>query len=134
MAGAGMFWAGLSFYWSVRPPEWLTALLIGYGLEFSTPFVPGVLYSWYACMHSFYIALSVGLSHMLISRGWMRTAAFAAALPGPGFALSLLQMIPAVRIWLSLNETEWRKFFEWRHRANPVNDLTKKRGGKLLPF
>lgn len=129
MAAAGTVWSFAVFYCSVRPPAWLPFLA---GLE--TPFMPGVLYSWYACMHSFYIALSVLLCHMLISRGWLRAAAVAAAVPGPGFLFGLPQLIPAVQIYRAAGQAEWKKFFEWRHRANPVNDLTKKRGGKLLPF
>ncbi|MCR9144881.1 MAG: hypothetical protein NXI24_21770 [bacterium] len=129
MAAAGTVWAFAVFYWSVSPPTWLP---LPAGAE--TPFMPGVLYSWYACMHSFYIALGVFLCHMLISRGWLRAAAFAAMVPGPGFLFSLPQIVSAVRIYRAAGRNEWKKFFEWRHRANPVNDLTKKRGGKLLPF
>jgi hypothetical protein len=129
MAAAGTLWSLIVFYFSVRPPAWVPVLA---GLK--TPFVPGVLYSWYACMHSFYIALSVFLCHMLISRGWLRAAAFAAMIPGPGFLFGLPQWIPAAQIYRAAGRSDWKKFFEWRHRVNPVNDLTKKRGGKLLPF
>ncbi len=129
MAAAGTVWACAVFYVSVRPPAWLPVLA-----DQPTPIMPVVLYSWYACMHSFYIALSVFLSHMLISRGWLRAAAIAALVPGPGFLFSLPQLIAAARIYRAAGRPEWKKFFEWRHRANPVNDLTKKRGGKLLPF
>ena len=137
MSLAGAAWAFAVFYFSVRRPEWLLALLpegLRASQENATPFIPGVLYSWYACMHSFYIALGVVLCHLLVSRGWLRAAAMAAAVPGPGLFFSLPQMLPALRILRAAGRDEWKKFFEWRHRSNPVNDLTKKRGGKLLPF
>jgi hypothetical protein len=127
LAALDALWSFGFFYCSLRPPLWLAAYV-------DTPFVPGVLYSWYACMHSFYIALCVGLGHFLVSRGWLRAAAFAAAIPGPGFLLSLPQMIPAFWIFHTMGREAWQKFFEWRHRSNPVNDLTKKGRGKLLPF
>ena len=131
MSIAGALWACTVFYFSVRPPGWLVNF---FGLSSATPFVPGVLYSWYACMHSFYVGLGVALSHSLVSRGWLRAAACGAMLPGPGALFGLVQLVPAFRIFRALARTEWKIFFEWRHRANPVNDLTKKRGGKLLPF
>ncbi|MBX7057196.1 MAG: hypothetical protein K1X75_03975 [Leptospirales bacterium] len=122
-AAAGAVWGSLCFYFSLRPPHFL-------GLEDIAPLRAGVYYSWYACVHSFYVALAVALAYFLASRGWLRAAALACAIPGPGFLFNLPLIPFAWHLHRRLGEPEWRQFFEWRMRFHPVNDLTDQRRRK----
>lgn len=119
-SGLGALWGCLCFYFSLRPPLAISAL-------YGAPLRAGVYYSWYACVHCFYVALSVGLAYFLASRGWLRAAALACAIPGPGLLFNLPFLLIAWRIYRRLHAPAWKQFFEWRARTHPVNDLTHRR-------
>lgn len=126
MGGFGALWSAGVFVFSVRPPAFLSA--------FSHPlFHPGIIYSWYSCLHAFYVLLAVGLAHFLASRGWLRAAALACVIPGPGFLFGLAFILPASRIYRRLGAPEWKQFFEWKNRPRSTNDLTPAKRGKTLP-
>lgn len=77
-----------------------------------------VLYSYYAALHSLYIILGLVLTHILLSRAWMRAAALAAVFPGPGFLFSLVQIYFAIRIFHALGHPRWEAFFAWRMKTS----------------
>ncbi len=127
LALLGLAWSLGVFLFSLHPP--------GFVKPFTGPhFHAGIIYSWYGCLLNCNVIVSITLSHFLASRGWLRTAACVSMVPGPGLLFSLPQMIPAWWIYRRLGDPVWLHFFEWRHRANPVNDLTERRDGKLLHY
>lgn len=128
MAAAGALWALCVFLISLRPPGFLR--------PYSSPiFNAGVFYSWYCCLHSFYIALGVLLSRLLVSRGWLRAAALGCWIPGPGPLFNLPLVLPAVLIFRRLGSEDFENFFEWKAKTsslNPAKDLTADSPRKIL--
>ncbi len=72
------------------------------------------IYSFLACLHSFYIFLSLFLSHFLGSYRWMQVATLTGAIPGTSFLFGFPQVFFALDIFLKLRQEHWKQFFLWR--------------------
>lgn len=92
---------------SVNPPDYL--------LEDPShkSFHAGVVYSIYSGLHCSYMLICVFFSWFLGSRGWLRAAFFANAIPGPGALFGLIQLYPCYRIYKHLDQLHWKVFFDW---------------------
>ena len=110
---AQIIWTSVVFYYSVAPPEILK--------PYSNPnWHPGVLYSVYSGLHAGYVLVCLLLGSFLYSRGWIRAAAFASLIPGPGFLFGIFTILPAAIVFYNLGKPHWKIFFAWRDRSNPI--------------
>lgn len=96
-------WAALIFYASTSAA----------GPFADIPFSPGVVYSSYSGVHALYTLLGVLLSVLVRSRRWMRAAALACAVPGPGVLFGLVQVPVGVFLFRRLGQKRWEQFFQW---------------------
>ena len=112
-----MAWALAVLYASRHRPE---ALLLHGPAETQA----ATVYAAYSGIAAFFVGVATFWSWFLDSRGWLRTAAFASAIPGFGILFGLLQIMPGILVYRTLGQREWVDFFAWRERRFSGNRLT----------
>ena len=107
LSGLQLCWAIGILYVSIKPPAALQ--------DWIPPrFDPGIVYAIYSGVHGLYTLIGIGFSILLRSRAWMRAAAFATAVPGPGVLFGLFQVPLGIVLFRRLNHSRWEHFFRWQ--------------------
>jgi hypothetical protein len=102
-----LVWAMLILRISLRPPEALQAWIAPH-------FDPGIIYAIYSGVHGLYTLIGIAFSVLLRSRGWMRAAAVASAVPGPGLLFGIFQVPLGIVLFRRLGHSRWEQFFRWQ--------------------